>query len=166
MLNRSKPLKRKTPLRSKPFNRGARKPGKPRKGLKPQSKERRAERMLYGRELKFWIALPENEVCACCIANRSGERWEDLKPRIIAGTFHPSGNRSSECHHSRGRIGRLLNDKRFWAGVCSPCHKWLHEYPREARQMGLLSSASEWNVFPAPGVLGFPCSTHIEDSAK
>lgn len=56
---------------------------------------------------------------------------------------------ANQLHHLRGRAGRLLCDVRFFAGVCAPCHHWIHfENPTEARELGLLAPASEWNVFP------------------
>lgn len=56
--------------------------------------------------------------------------------------------RTTDIHHTRGRIGRLLCDTRFFLGGCRPCHDWAHENPREARALGITAPASEWNVYP------------------
>lgn len=57
-------------------------------------------------------------------------------------------NRATEVHHSRGRIGRLMCDTRFFVASCRDCREWPHEHPNEARSLGLLASARDWNVVP------------------
>jgi hypothetical protein len=54
--------------------------------------------------------------------------------------------RATEIHHKRGRIGELLNDTRYWLALCEPCHRWVHEHPKAARDAGLLCQLGEWNT--------------------
>ena len=46
--------------------------------------------------------------------------------------------RSTDCHHSFGRIGNLLNETDHWFAVCRSCHNWVHSHPSEARRQGYL----------------------------
>ena len=51
----------------------------------------------------------------------------------------------NEVHHMRGRLGPLLNDKRFWLAVSKAGHRWIHQHPHAARQRGWLCQPGEWN---------------------
>jgi hypothetical protein len=62
--------------------------------------------------------------------------------------FPRCGKVATECHHVRGRIGRLLLDRRFWLPVCLEHHRRIHERPAEARSLGLLARPGEWNTVP------------------
>lgn len=96
--------------------------------LKKISKSRRqAKRKYFDKHSDF---LSQNPVCMICLVRCR-------KP-----------NPSTEIHHARGRIGRLLNDERFFVASCRECREWPHEHPREAREMGVLAEATDWNVFP------------------
>lgn len=44
---------------------------------------------------------------------------------------------ATTVHHTKGRIGLLLNDVTFWVGLCINCHKWVEEHPKEAKELGL-----------------------------
>lgn len=43
---------------------------------------------------------------------------------------------ATEVHHMRGRIGKLLNDKRWWLAVSERGHKWIEANPAEAKLRG------------------------------
>jgi len=46
------------------------------------------------------------------------------------------GNEATDIHHKKGRIGNdLINDNYFMA-VCRPCHTWIENNPKEAKQIG------------------------------
>lgn len=47
--------------------------------------------------------------------------------------------RSSEIHHPRGRIGKLLTDETNFIACSRQEHLWLHAHPSEARKLGLLA---------------------------
>lgn len=53
---------------------------------------------------------------------------------------------TTDVHHSRGKIGALLCDMRFWIPVCRNCHDWIGSNPEEARSLGLLCQPGEWNT--------------------
>ncbi|TXH10456.1 MAG: hypothetical protein E6R03_15415 [Hyphomicrobiaceae bacterium] len=66
--------------------------------------------------------------------------------------------RSNEIHHTRGRIGRLLNDERFWVPVSRKGHEWINNNPAEARKrtwhgLPLLCAVGQWNTVPASSMI-------------
>ena len=56
--------------------------------------------------------------------------------------------RSEEIHHTRGRIGKLLNDQRFWLAVSTAGHNFIHNNMDAARGLGLLCQKGQWNNIP------------------
>ena len=47
---------------------------------------------------------------------------------------------ASQLHHTAGRTGEALVDSEYFAGLCQPCHDWVHDNPAEARGEGWLES--------------------------
>lgn len=56
--------------------------------------------------------------------------------------------RTTDIHHTRGRSGRLLNDRRFWLAVSREGHKQIHLNPKWAREKGFLCPIGQWGVCP------------------
>ena len=52
--------------------------------------------------------------------------------------------RATDIHHTRGRIGSLLCDERYWAAVSRDGHQWIHKNIAEARKRGLIADAGQW----------------------
>jgi hypothetical protein len=113
-----------------------RKPGKtiPRSGLKRSQKpmcqvsQKQGKRLReYGPISKKFLA--ENPICAICVARKK-------KPP----------NPSTEVHHLRGRVGRLLCDVRGFVASCFPCRDFPHTKVIKARELGVLAPANLWNV--------------------
>lgn len=48
-------------------------------------------------------------------------------------------------HHTKGRIGKLLRDKRYWKKSCPPCNIHVENKDGEAREKGLKLSKHEPN---------------------
>lgn len=69
-------------------------------------------------------------------------------PKCMAGVAGVCKGSATEIHHIRGRVGRLLCDKRFFLAICRPCHNWIGDNGAEARRKGLLAPAQEFNVHP------------------
>ncbi|MDE2096141.1 MAG: hypothetical protein KGL39_02775 [Patescibacteria group bacterium] len=61
---------------------------------------------------------------------------------------HGRGCRADQVHHTRGRAGTLLIDRRFFAGVCSGGHSYCEEQKSLARADGLLCERGLWNHAP------------------
>lgn len=59
--------------------------------------------------------------------------------------FPECKRKATDVHHTRGRVGRLLCDVRFWAALCRQCHDWVGANPLKARELGLLCQPGEWN---------------------
>jgi len=53
-------------------------------------------------------------------------------------------SREVTLHHTRGRQGAYLTDKRFFSALCWPHHQHIETHPEEARQLGL--SYSRLNI--------------------
>lgn len=47
-------------------------------------------------------------------------------------------SKTSDLHHKAGRLGNNLIDEANFMGVCRPCHNWIHEHPKEAREKNYL----------------------------
>lgn len=54
--------------------------------------------------------------------------------------------KATDIHHTRGRVGTLLTDERFFVAVCRQCHEWIGSNPAAARARGLLCEAGKWNT--------------------
>ena len=51
---------------------------------------------------------------------------------------HPEGNSpSTELHHSKGRIGKLLTDPLYFKALCHAHHEWTEKNPILAKELGL-----------------------------
>lgn len=150
-------LRRKKPLRS-------RKPWRPpeRKAINRRSKTRAVQESGYADICREYRRKPYNAVCGVCIARGTGLPWSEAKRILIAegaGAIARLGGvitEATENHHSRGRIGRLLCDTRFFISACKTCHDWTHANGRRARELELMAGARDWNVFPPLEVPGFP----------
>jgi hypothetical protein len=80
----------------------------------------------YAKAVAAWLTRPENR--RCCV------------PGCPRHTDDP--------HHSRGRVGRLLLDERFWRPVCRRHHDRVKDDPTWARAVGLLPPVGQWNTIP------------------
>jgi hypothetical protein len=55
---------------------------------------------------------------------------------------------ATQCHHSRGRRGTLLLEKRYWIPVSAEGHSWIDRNPKQARELGLLCQPGQYNAPP------------------
>jgi hypothetical protein len=69
-----------------------------------------------------------------------------LKEHPICEACHKVA--AKDLHHSRGRSGQLLIMAEFFQALCAPCHRWVHDNPKEAREKGLLALEGDWNRVP------------------
>lgn len=54
---------------------------------------------------------------------------------------------STDIHHHRGKVGRLLCDDRHFKSVCRHHHHIVHSSPAEARKAGMLCEVGQWNTY-------------------
>lgn len=66
----------------------------------------------------------------------------------IFGLLGSDGSRTQDIHHSRGKLGNLRFDTRFFIPVCRKCHIWIGNNKNLARAVGLLCEVGQWNVAP------------------
>jgi hypothetical protein len=127
-LKRYTPLRTYTPLKRTGFlKRG----GKP---MKRASTKRYRQNLQYSEVRRLFLeAFP---LCMMCRKLR-----------------HRAPHESTEVHHWRGRVGRLLCYTRFFVASCPECHDWVHANGTEARTLGFLAPAAIFNVYPKPGEL-------------
>jgi hypothetical protein len=52
---------------------------------------------------------------------------------------------SDDVHHRFGRLGELLFWEPGYMAVCNNCHRWIHDHPAKARELGLLAPVGQWN---------------------
>ena len=94
---------------------------KPRKPIRRVSAKRAVQLKEY--KLKRDVFLTLHDVCACC-----------------------GDDTASDIHHSRGKIGRLLNETKYWFALCRRCHRQVTDNPIWARAKGLLCEKGKWNT--------------------
>lgn len=93
---------------------------KPRRPLPKTSKKRGKEGRRYSAKRKAFLeAHPACEVIA----------WK----RLPECTF-----RATDIHHRAKRGKNYLNEA-TWISACRTCHNWIHNHPKEARNLGLLA---------------------------
>jgi len=56
-------------------------------------------------------------------------------------------SKADHCHHSRGRVGRLLLAQEHWIALCEHHHHWVHENIKQAREMGLFCELGQFNTY-------------------
>ena len=94
------------------------------------ARERRKDR----ENVKEWIL---GKLCAA-----AGLR-DQLGQLICRAKAH----RATDRHHTRGRVGTLLHDRRFWLPLCRCSHNWVNDHPLTAKALGLLDPGP-WNHAP------------------
>ncbi len=45
---------------------------------------------------------------------------------------------ATDIHHCNGRIGKMLNDQKYWIFLCREHHQWVEDNKKEARKRGLI----------------------------
>lgn len=88
-------------------------------GIKGQSGSAKVRADVYGAIAKMFKAA--NPTCQICRVNAT-----------------------ADVHHTRGRLGLLLFDVRYFKAACRTCHNWIGEHPAEAQERGLVD-LEHWN---------------------
>jgi hypothetical protein len=95
--------------------------------LKPVSSKRYKELTVYIKNRIIFLSKQRNRWCNVC-TDRALEMPQDIC----------NINLTMDIHHKNGRIGSMLNDKRYWLSVCRECHTKIHANPKWARENGYL----------------------------
>lgn len=128
-MSRKTPLKssgglaRSATLKAAQGEAGPKEPAKPRKPMARQSERQKARQAAYTSKRKEFLA--KHPFCERCA--KSGKR-------VYA----------QEVHHRRGRgvMGGvdLTTDETEFCGLCSACHRWVHDHPAQAMADGYMKS--------------------------
>lgn len=74
------------------------------------------------------------------------ERHPWCKVCEMLNRINGSIERSTDIHHTRGRLGTLLLHEPWWVPCCRACHDYVGRHPGWAREHGFLCAIGEWNV--------------------
>lgn len=85
---------------------------KQRKPIARRSKKRIVQELQYNADVKVFLGKPENSKCPV------------------------TGQKATEVHHKKGRIGDLLLDQRYWLAVSSEGHRKIEMNPEWAKENG------------------------------
>jgi len=67
---------------------------------------------------------------------------EWLKGKLCCACYQAP---ATQCHHSHGRQGKLLNYEPFWKAICQGCHDRAHRDIPWGRSRNLFCDAGRWN---------------------
>ena len=79
------------------------------------SKKRQVEARTYSKLRAAYLLL--KPICAC---------WDCTKP-------------ATDIHHTKGRTGELYLNTSHWMGLCREHHRYIHDHPAWAREIGYLA---------------------------
>lgn len=57
---------------------------------------------------------------------------------VLRPHFTGCTKKATQIHHKKRR-GPHLNDTRYFLAVCASCHRYCHDHPKIARELGLMS---------------------------
>jgi len=64
--------------------------------------------------------------------------WLDENPDFQDGDMWPNFAASTDIHHRKSRVGKMLLDTRYWMAVSRTAHQRIHQFPKWAREKGYL----------------------------
>ena len=88
------------------------------KSISPVSKKKRVEMDTYSKLREAFLVV---------------------KPKCEAKLVGCTG-KSTEVHHTKGRVGDNYLKIGTWLAVCRNCHSWIEENPLEAKELNLSQS--------------------------
>lgn len=109
-------------------------------GISSQSKHRQKRTAEYSVKAKAFVAaaVARGERCAVVAVVpglRDGRKYGwSVSDKLV------------EVHHTRGRLGPLLMDERFWMPISKAGHRWVHANVEQARRHGWLCEPGKWNT--------------------
>ena len=99
-----------------------------RKPIRRVSSKRAAQLKEYTKLRKEFMAA--NPICHV---------WLDENPWSANGTWTaPDSAASTDVHHKKSRVGKMLLDTRYWMAVSRTAHQRIHQFPKWAREKGYL----------------------------
>ncbi len=65
--------------------------------------------------------------------------------------------KTNDIHHTRGKLGELLIDWRYFLAVCRTCHNWIGCNIEAARTRGWICERGLWNVADETPIPEYKC---------
>jgi hypothetical protein len=96
------------------------KPIKTPKPIKQFSDKRAKRNQAYLVARKVFLLEPQNKYCP------------------VMKTLFNKTVEATEVHHTNGRENERLNDRDHWLAVSREGHQWIHNNPKESRELGWL----------------------------
>lgn len=109
------------------------------KRLRSRSKRQQRRTAAYVREARAFVAAEVAAGKTCPVVAAVPELRNGFK------YGHPISARITQVHHTRGRLGPLLMDKRGWRGVSAMGHRWIDANREAARALGFLCQRGDWH---------------------
>ena len=82
------------------------------KRIKPISDKRKEENKIYSKLRIDFLSQPQNKKCPI------------------------TGKPTTDIHHMKGRIGKLLNDTTYWIALSREGHRYVEDNPKWAKENG------------------------------
>jgi hypothetical protein len=103
-----------------------------------KEKEKRNQ-LIEKAKLKQKIARPQSKKVSDKRAE-DNKKYAILREQFLNGkwcAYHGHGCIPTTVHHSKGRVGELFLDVRYWVPLCLQAHEWVERNPKEAKEKGL-----------------------------
>lgn len=97
-------------------------------GMRWRSKDREVVDAVYNAIAALWRAKHPHCQCHDVVMKE-----RNLPPTAYAMPM-------DDIHHKRGHDGLLYLDPRHWISVCRPCHDWIGNNVKRARELGLIEA--------------------------
>ena len=108
---------------------------KPRTHIRSVSKLQARRLRLYAAiRMRYLIDHPRCEACP--------------KVNLLDGFPLKNAKWANDIHHTRGKLGELLFATQYFKAVCFTCHRYIHDHPNQARELGLLCQPGQFNTMP------------------
>lgn len=107
---------------------------KPKKPLKRSGRVRRVSKK-RARDGKAYSLLR----AAFLQAHPFCQAWAKIITAYPQAELPQVGPQATDIHHKAGRYGGNYLNTDTWLAVCRPAHVWIHNHPKEARKLGLLT---------------------------
>ena len=106
--------------------------------IKKQGKKRAAANKLYSVKRRDFLYM--RPICEVWIelSNLNTRASNLLKGAIFDGEIGYRPEYSVDVHHKEGRAGEHFLDDATWMAVSRKAHRWIHDHPKQAREMGWL----------------------------
>jgi len=98
-----------------------------RKPIRRVSSKRAAQLKEYTKLRKEFMAA--NPIC---------QVWLDENPSALAFQEYGDAAASTDVHHKKSRVGKMLLDTRYWMAVSRTAHQRIHQFPKWAMEKGYI----------------------------